>query len=436
MSDTRASGRSEWARGWGLVAACTAGMSLYGFAPMLLGLLMKPLQAAFGWKRAEISAMILIASVCALLVGPIVGWLVDRFGSRRVGLAGIVALNGSLAAMALAVPSVWSWYALSIVFGVLAQGANAITWTKAVSSRFDRSRGLALSVTLAGFSLCNLIAPSIAVRLLGAYGWRGAYIGLGVIGFVLAFSLGLFLLRDASDLAERGGQTRAAQRADKSAELPGFGVGEALTSLRFWMIALTIAFVAGSVGGFMIHMQPMLTDAGLTAAQAALAFSIIFGPFSILGRLSMGWALDRFYPPLIAGVAFALPALASVLLLQHGHGFIWTVLGALLAGVSLGAEIQIVSFLTGRYFGLRRYGAIYGFSYGFYSIGFGLGPVFAANAYDRFKSYDPFLIIAFVGLAISVVVITLLGKQPNFAAAPAPEPALELPFGQEVPEAV
>jgi MFS family permease len=414
----------EWARGWGVVLASLFGIALYGFAPLTVGLLIKPLTAEFGWSRAQVSMTMLITSIGAFAVGPFVGALVDRFGARRVGLAGVAALTGALAMMALAQRAVWTWYALSIVYGVAAQSGNVVVWTKAISSRFDKHRGLALSVALAGLGVANLIGPLIAIRLEAHFGWRGVYVGLGAIGFLVAFTLALFFFYDASDLAARAGGARPHRTAADTGALPGLSLRQALGMRQFWQISLTILVVAGSVGGLMIHLQAMLTDAGLTPGAAALAYSLIFGPFSIVGRVVSGYLLDRFPAPVVSAAAFGLPAMASLLFLNHGAGVGWMLAGAVLSGLSLGAEIHVVSFLTGRYFGMRSYGSIFGISYGFYSIGFGLGPVLAASAYDHFRTYDAFLIASFVGLVLSVVTIRLLGRSPVHSGRPLSAPPL------------
>ena len=131
----------------------------------------------------------------------------------------------------------------------------------------------------------------------------------------------------------------------------------------------------------------MLVDRGFAATKAA-AISGVIGIASILGRLVTGLLLDRFNGPLVGAIGLGLPVVACLLLFSSGESTISTVVIAAIIGLSLGAETDVVAFLTARFFGLRHYGVLFGTLAGFLSLGTGLGPMLAGTLYDRFHSYD------------------------------------------------
>ena len=186
-----------------MVAAAMAGLSFSSMSVYAMGLFMEPLSAEFGWSRAQISLGLSVVALFAVPLSPFAGALIDRWGSRRLGIPGVLLTAVAFAAFSLATGSLKQWYALWVCYGLVAIAIKATVWTAAVSSVFRSSRALALAVVLSGAALAQTIAPLTAQFLIDGYGWRHAFLwmGLGWGGFVLALLVPFFF--DARDHERR-----------------------------------------------------------------------------------------------------------------------------------------------------------------------------------------------------------------------------------------
>jgi predicted MFS family arabinose efflux permease len=238
---------------------------------------------------------------------------------------------------------------------------------------------------------------------------------LGIAVLVLAWLPVALFVREPPQLAQQAARRPelgpAANRADA---LPGTTAAAAFKQWRFW--ALTIAFFLGvmAINGTLTHVIPLLTDRGIPPQQAAFVFSFA-GYAIILGRILAGWCLDRFWGPHIAMFFFAVPIIGIVLLGSDAPGFA-SVIGAVLCGVGIGAEIDLMAFLLSRYFGLKAYGKIYGVMFAVFNIGTGLGPALSGVSFDRFHSYQPIFIVYAAVLIITCALFIRLGPYPYSAS--------------------
>jgi MFS family permease len=338
--------------------------------------LMKPITAEFGWNRGLVSAAIMLGSLCAAIGTPIAGRLMDRHGIRRVTLAAIVLFALAIAAMSLApaVPSIF--LAMFSLVGLFSAGQAPLPYAKAVAAAFDRRRGLAMGVAMTGVGLGAALVPRLTQRYLDGFGWRGAYVAVGLTVFAIAFAaVGLFV-RDVNEVA--GGRVNAPI-------LPGVTARDALRSRQFWTLAVVFMCIPIVANGTIVHLVPLLTDRGIPASRAVTVFSGI-GASLIVGRLLCGFLLDRFFGPHVAIVFVALPALGVATLLASSDAGL-TTLGAVLVGLGLGAEVDLIAYLQSRYFGLRAFGQIYGYLFAVFTFGTGLGPFVMGAAYDATGSY-------------------------------------------------
>jgi MFS family permease len=409
-------GDGEWRRGWRLVLAAALGTGMASTQAVTLGTFVAPLGQAFGWGRAEITGGLAIGSLGTILLTPLLGTLVDRVGARRVVLVGVWFYALAVALLGTAGPGVSSWYARWALVAVFCMGMNPVAWTMAVASRFERHRGLALAVTLAGLNIATMLLPLLAVRLIDAIGWRWSYAVLGGLALVIVLPPTLAWFDDAKGLGRKqaGAPLGAAGRPHRTqADAPGLTLREAAATGRFWRMLGSLALVGGSVSALSVHFLPMMTDAGLSRTEAALVLGLL-GPISFVSRLGTGWLLDRIPAPLVAGPAFALPVI-SCLILQHFDGHIGTALVvAALNGVTVGAEVDLIAFLASRYFGMRQFGAIYGCAFSCFTIGYGAMPVLAGRIYDTTGSYASILSVLAAMLAGSSFLAFTLGRYPRF----------------------
>ena len=279
------------------------------------------------------------------------GILVDRLGSRKLGLVGVVMVCLAFAALSTATADLGKWYLLWGVITLAALPVQATVWTSAVASRFNASRGLALAVTLCGASIAQFAMPPLATGLIGSYGWRTAFLAHGLIWLAVVLPFIFFCFRGARDVSNA--------KAEVAADLEGLSFWDGQRSTIYVRLLIASLSFTFTVVALNFQFMPLLSDWGIAPVRAAW-FASLIGLASIFGRLSIGWLIDRYPAPLIGGAVFLLPVLAIMLLLT-GQGDGWTpALVAILLGFTLGAEVDVLVYLTTRFFGLKNFGALYG----------------------------------------------------------------------------
>jgi MFS family permease len=367
------------------------------------GVFLKPVSTEFGWERGTMSMAIGVSLLCGAVATPIVGYLIDRWGIRRVTMTMIVLFAVSMASIALtpALPIVFVLlYAIAGVFGA---GQAPLPYAKAISEWFDERRGIALGIAMAGAGIGVAVIPQLARLLIEIFGWRGAYVAVGIVTLIVAFPAAALFLREPGErLADAGRRTAASQ-----ATLPGKSIGEALANYRFWFIAIATFLVVTVLNGTINHAVPLLTDRGISPGAAASILGVV-GMSTIAGRLVSGYLVDRFFAPFVAVFFFLLP-IGGIYLLGTGEGMPIVVVGGITLGLTLGAEVDLIGFLVSRYFGLRHFGAISGYFFAIFTAASGFGPFLMGLCYDAFHSYNFALTSFAIALAIASVMIALLG---------------------------
>jgi predicted MFS family arabinose efflux permease len=400
----------EWRAGWKVLAACMVCYICSTMPLTVLGSLVKPLSAEFGWSRAAITSAFLITAMGTLFLAPVVGHIVDRIGPRRVALFGLPVMAIGPIAIGMAGPSIWSWYACWAIHAACQAWAGNVIWANVVIGRFDRNRGMALAVLLSAHALTYGVLPAYGVLTAQELGWRWSYWLLSGFVLLIAWPIAWRFIYGVND--QRRGEAAPVAKAEMEAP-PAGSLADVLKTPVFWQIAIAFALAALVIAGLFVHFQIVLIDRGMTPMQAA-GVVVVLGPASLIGRLGTGWILDRFATNRVAAIALILPGISYLILLL---GKDW-VLGAYLAGFFLGlagaAESDLMAYLVSRYFGPRMFGKCYGFLLGLYAIGFGVGPILAGNVYDRIGTYEPiFIVLSVAALAGSLLILALgpPGKQ-------------------------
>ena len=384
---------------WLVVAGSTLAL-VVGNGPIILftfGVLVGPISEEFHWQRSVLAEAVGVSHVTGALMMPFMGTLMDRVGARRVALPAIVVFAAATAAGGLLGPSPMQFMLLYGVLGVIGAGHSLLTYARAVSGWFDARRGLALGITLAGIGIGAAVLPKYTQFVVAGWGWRQAYFALGGLLFVVGFPAVALFVRDAGP-NEKGDRNRGAA---------GLTLVESLANPRFWLLSAAMMVVAAAINGTIAHIVPILTDRGIprdtaTTAVAAAGLSLI------LGRLLSGFALDRLFAAAVATVFFTVP-LIGMAMLGAGAPAAWAVPAAVLLGLGIGAEGDIMAYLTSRYFGMAHFGVIYGCVLAFFTLGSGLGPWVMARAFDALHSYVPGLIGLGVATLAAIAIIATLG---------------------------
>ncbi len=407
----------EWRSGWPLVLCATIGIAVASINYPAIATMMGTITTVYGWSRAEVALGVTIITVAAPLTNLLAGAAADRFGPRRVALIGAPVFGLSYATFAWAGPALTSWYVACILYALCANFSGPVIWTMGVVRHFSASRGLALALALSGSGIVSSLMPSIVLSLLDWVGLRGTFVVIAVSASLAMFIPTALLFRDKNVPGSLNGRANARRATTVPPPLPGLSFRQALASGVFWRLLIALLLVAAAVGTFLLHFQSMLIDEKLLPRQAASA-AFIIGPMMIVGRITTGLLFDRLSANLVATLAFSVLIVACLLMLTFDGSMTMAVVAAAAIGLGMGAEVDVVAFLTSHYFGLRRYGVLFGLIMGTYGAGLGIGSAVAGEVFDRFHSYDPALIALAVGCAIAGLLAATLGR-PSAAATQA-----------------
>jgi MFS family permease len=410
-------GKNEWKAGWTVVLAAFFGVGTVGIQNHALGVLIKPLSETFDWTRAQISLAVVILSIGTLTLSPVVGSIVDRFGARRVALIGLPLYALVLAAIGLNHGELAVFYLMFALVAAVAPAVGPLTWSLGVASRFHRSRGLALGISMAGIAAMGAIAPLLTQLALERVGIDFVWAVLGVFALVVGFPLALLFFFDANDLRgkerrESGTRLTTAKHAADTGHA-GLDFTESLRSRRFWQLGGAIMIAAAVCGMFSVHLVAMITDRGMGAREAAIIAGAM-SPATLVGRILGGYLLDRFFAPFVAGATLLLPMGACLLMLLPGMSVPFGIAVAVMVGLALGTEGDTVAYLAARYFGLKSYGKIYGLLFGLYGMGFGAGSFAGGISYQATASYASACLGFVVALPVAVAMLATLGRYPTF----------------------
>jgi len=405
--------------GWLVVLGSTIAL-IFGNGAVLLftfGIFLKPISEQYGWARGTMSLGVTIGLILGGLATPAIGMLVDRWSIQRVTLISISLFALSFAAISLVPPYVSAFIAFYAVSGLVGGGHAPLPYAKSISGWFEHSRGLALGIAMAGVGIGIAIVPQLAQAFMPVVGWRSTYALIGTTTWLVAFPAVLFFVKDP--LIERT-EPIAAKVAVRTGEDARF------LGREFWLITIAVFLVVTAVNGVVAHSVALLTDRGVPADVAAKMLAAV-GVATIAGRLLSGYLLDRTFAPYLAAIVFLIPLAGILVLLAGVNSTPLSFLAAICFGLGLGAEVDIIGFLVGRYFGLRRYGEIYGYIFATFTIGSGIGPFLMGVSFDETGSYQTSLILFGAALLVASFLISLLGdyRYPERGLIPAePQPSL------------
>lgn len=413
-NELKSVGFGEFRTGWPVVMAALFGIGL-GLSPVpfySIGMLAPELAKEFGWKFGDIMVGLPIMVFGVLVASPVVGWLADRHGVRRVALTSIVLFSLAFMSFAFGNGNIMLFYLSWAMIAVLGAGTLPVTWTSAVNNRFEVRKGLALGLALLGTGLFGFAIKPLTAWLIATVGWRGAYLAIGALPLMLAFPIAFFAFHDVGDVGRSREARQVANRA-RSAGTPGLTFVETLKEWRFWLLAAAFVLISYAVGGPIPNMENILRTAGFGPTDV-VSLAATIGLSVIVGRLLGGWLIDRYWAPGVAFVMLSVPAIACWYLAGGGLDNNSTRLAIFMIGFAAGVEYDLMAFLVARYFGMKSYGAIYGTLYGFFAVGAGLGPVMFGKAFDQTGNYHSALLLAAAMFLAGALLLLPLGRYRHF----------------------
>lgn len=397
-------------QGWAVVFAAMIGVAV-GLSPLpfyTIGMFAPELSREFGWTFASLMGSIAVQSAVVMVASPIAGIVIDRYGARPVAMISLLLFGLAFMSMSLNNGSLWMFYAQWAVMAVVGTGTLSATWTRVVNGWFDRHRGLALGIASTGTGLTGFLIKPLTAWLILHYGWRGAFVFIGLIPIVIGIPIVWRLFRERTDVATVEGADAVPMVED------GLTLKQALRSHRFWIMAISFLLMAFALTAPTPNLENILRLADFDLLEIG-RITAAFGLAVIVGRIVGGWLLDRIWAPACAVGVLLIPALGSWLLASNALSGEMALFAVIALGIGAGFEFDLLAFLIGRYFGQRNYGSIYGCFYAVIALGGGLGPVVYGYAFDRLDSYGLVLTSGAILLAISGAVLLLLGAYPRFS---------------------
>ena len=395
----------EFRSGWLVILACAigVGVGLTGLPFYTFGVFINPLEDAFGWSRSSIAAGLMVLNAGTLFLSPLLGMVMDRVGVKAIAVPSLTGLAIGMLALSYSGGSIIHFYAAWMLVAVLGSGTTPLTWTRAVTASFNEMRGLALGLTLMGTGLASMFGPRLVQAAIGAGGWEAGFRAMAIFVLLVAVPLAFFGLKSKG---------AASKQTSDATPAIGLDFGEALKRPAFWLIFVGIFFVILGQSSATVHFVPLMTGRGVEPADAT-QMMVALGLSVIVGRVLVGLALDRFHAPHVARACLLLPVLSLLVLIFTSTGN-FGLLSAILLGLAAGAEVDLLAYLVGRYFGLKSYGKIYGVMLSAFALGGGLGPVLTGMAYDAAGNYTLALYVGVGVFLAGAILLGMLGKYPSF----------------------
>ena len=402
------------------------GLALYGL-PLYYDFIVREL----GWSRVQVTSG---NALSKLVVGPvfgfIAGWVVDRFGPRRLMMAGILMAGGAL--VGLSTVSTLGMFYFFYLFNALGYVCGGPLPNQILLSRwFDRARGKAMGFAYLGIGAGGALVPLLAHRLTESFGWRGSLRGLGLLIVVIALPLAWFIKESPEsgpalqghDDGQAGVKPDAAH-GPVAVSTPGrpplAPLGDVLRRPAFYLLAIGSMCSIAAVGGTNQHLKLFLSlDEHYSQADAAHFISLTL-TFSLVGRLLMGWLADHVAKKRVMLLIYLLVA-SSVPLLFFAASRSVMYAFALVFGLGLGGEYLIIPLAAAELFGVRVLGRVMGIILTADGVAEATSPMLIGYLRDRTGSYDTgFLLL--VGIALAGAVAIALLPRPERQPVPAGVP--------------
>lgn len=382
--------------GWWIVGAGAATQALgSGLLQQAFGTYVVLLGKEFGWSRTALSGAFSLARIEDGLLGPLEGWLLDRFGPRTVMRVGFVLFGGGFFLFAR-IDTVFEFYATFLIMSVGASMAGFLAITTAVVNWFVRQRSLAMGIALLGNPIGGYALP-LVVRSLETWGWRDVANASGVIILVGGLALVQLvrhrpeqygLLPDGATPVARDGVASDAGEAAAAADVEvSFTARQALRTRAFWFISMAHAASVLVVSVTQVHYTAHVVETFGISLTTAAAMLTLQTTTNFVSRPLAGVLSDRLGSRNVIMVAMLMHS-GALLLLAFGST-LWTVAAfALLNGAAWGARVPVIVAMRAEYFGTRSFGTIMGLSSMTVTVGSVVGPVLAGLSYDMTGSYE------------------------------------------------
>ena len=385
--------RPGWRTSLGSMVCLIVGPSV--ICSLCFGVFVPYLRESFGWSVAQVGWGVSIMAVMVMVVSPLSGVLLDRFGARRLILTCIPLFGGAYAAMSLFTGALWQFYLAWLLLPLIGIGLWPGPWVKATSGWFNRRLGLAIAIATLGVGIGAAAMPIVINAIAETRGWRAAYAFIGLGSIALAWPIAWAFVRDAP---------RVTTLLETAAE--PFHFGRMLRDRILWQLMAAFVCLGLFSAIALVNLVGVLEVNGMARQAAVVAMSVL-GIATISGRLLCGWLLDRLSIRLVVPL-FAIPAGLAVFLIAQGATGPAAYVCAFGMGMLVGAEIDVLGYTVKRFFGLARYGTLYGLIFALFHLGGAVG-AFSMGALHRTSgSFGPGLWLGSLACLLAALIFSLL----------------------------
>lgn len=392
--------------GYCIVLAAFLVLTVAGGGFNSFGVFLGPILSEFGWTRAVTSGAYSFSSAIYGLLVMVWGRLSDRFGPRLVLTTAGFFLGLSYLLMSR-VTEVWQLYAFFGTTLGIGLSASIIPLLSTVSRWFVRRRGLMTGIVLAGLGAGTIFMPILVGQLISGYGWRMAFVALGIISLVSIIIAAQFLRRDPQSQGQLPNGAIEARPESPCSTASGLFLREAIRTKALWLLWSSYLCMGTCIYGIIVHIVAYATSVGITAISAVNIIAIA-GATNILGRFIMGGLVDRIGSRVVLVIALVLMLGALVLLQLSKELWILYLFGAILGFAWSGVVVH--SPMIAEFFGLSSHGVLVGFIEIGFMVGVAIGPVLMGHMFDVAGSYK----LAFLALtavaSVGLILALLLGR--------------------------
>ena len=389
---------AEWRAGWSVVLSSAIGIgtgaALYQYVSSLF---IAPLEYELGWSRGDV-ALIGATPLIGALSAPLIGRIADRYGIRPVAIASTIVFAAAFAGLSTVDGTVWQAVAWMLLLGLIVPGTTGIVYSRAISSWFTASRGLALGLMSSGVSIGALIATPVVARVIEEHGFRGGYLTLAGIALLIGLPAILLGLRERREEPDAIGSDNDAP--SNSQPLPP--LAPLLRTRRFWLLVAIMFLVNIPSSGILTQLAPLLTGKGLSIDTAAFLMAT-YAVSVLAGRIGIGWLFDRLPAARVAAIVTLVSAFGCLSFLS-ATPMAFVAFGVVTVGLMQGAETDVLAYFVARLFDHRHFSSIYGLQVTGGMLGTAVGVIGFGQLYDLFGGYD---VVLTIGAAMLMLVAAL-----------------------------
>ena len=400
---------NEFKYGWKPLLAATIGTmcGIFTLTNYSQGFFVGPVTAEFGWSASQFFLSYTVMMCFGLVTGPLIGSIAARAGLRIVGVVGLIGHSFAYVVLSFNNGSLMLWYLSWALLAFLGAGSLPIVWTGVLNNWFSEHRGKAIGITMAGTGLGAFLLPPIVEFLISNYGWRTAYRGIGIGALLVSLPIVISMFRETAGVVTEDGTKESMNQPSTW----GLTRDQAMRTARFWILGTVLFVTVIVLAGLLSNFERIMSEKGFERSSIA-TIAAVMGLTVIAGRILTGVLVDRFWAPGVAACFFVLPIVGLLTILNVDMTFSTGVFVGILIGLAAGAELDLLAYLTSKYFGPANYPAIFGVIIAFFTVGAGIAPPLFGAVAQAFQGYTVMLTTSVALLLASIALFLALGKYP------------------------